>query len=73
MSNAAPGTHSGALSRGDLFTNPPNSDFVIDRALKIIIASPCSGHGAKFTPVLGQILADMIDGSAAPLQFRVPT
>jgi sarcosine oxidase len=45
-----------------LYTNTPDDDFVIDRLPghpQIIIASPCSGHGFKFAPVLGEILADL--------------
>jgi sarcosine oxidase len=45
-----------------LYTNTPDGDFVIDRLPgypQIIIASPCSGHGFKFAPVLGEILADL--------------
>jgi sarcosine oxidase len=25
-----------------------------------VVASPCSGHGFKFAPVVGEILADLI-------------
>jgi sarcosine oxidase len=35
---------------------------VIDRvpdAPAVIVASPCSGHGFKFAPVIGEILADL--------------
>jgi sarcosine oxidase len=40
----------------------PDSDFLIDRlpgAPNIVVASPCSGHGFKFAPVVGEILADL--------------
>ena len=40
----------------------PDRDFLIDRlpgAPNIIVASPCSGHGFKFAPVIGEILADL--------------
>jgi sarcosine oxidase len=45
-----------------LYTMTPNGDFLIDRLPghpQIIIASPCSGHGFKFAPVIGEILADL--------------
>ena len=45
-----------------LYTNTPDGDFIIDRLPahpQIIIASPCSGHGFKFAPVIGEILADL--------------
>jgi sarcosine oxidase len=45
-----------------LYTMTPDSDFIIDRmpdARNVIVASPCSGHGFKFAPVIGEILADL--------------
>jgi sarcosine oxidase len=45
-----------------LYTNTPDSHFVIDRVPDhpaVILASPCSGHGFKFAPVIGEILADL--------------
>jgi sarcosine oxidase len=44
------------------YTMTPDGDFIVDRlpgARAIIVASPCSGHGFKFAPVLGEILADL--------------
>jgi sarcosine oxidase len=45
-----------------LYTVTPDGDFLIDRlpgTPNIIVASPCSGHGFKFAPVIGEILADL--------------
>ena len=42
-----------------LYTTTDDRDFVLDRVGGIVVASPCSGHGAKFTPVLGELLADL--------------
>jgi sarcosine oxidase len=45
-----------------LYTVTPDGDFIIDRAPgmpAVIVASPCSGHGFKFAPVIGEILADL--------------
>ena len=45
-----------------LYTMTPDGDFVIDRlpgSPNVIVASPCSGHGFKFAPVIGEILADL--------------
>lgn len=45
-----------------LYTNTPDHDFIVDRAPgapNVIVASPCSGHGFKFAPVIGEILADL--------------
>lgn len=45
-----------------LYTMMPDGDFLIDRlpgCRQVIVASPCSGHGFKFAPVIGEILADL--------------
>jgi sarcosine oxidase len=45
-----------------LYTMSPDGDFVIDRLPsipQIVAASPCSGHGFKFAPVIGETLADL--------------
>lgn len=49
-------------SRTCFYTKTPDGDFVVDRmpgADNVIVASPCSGHGFKFAPVIGEILADL--------------
>lgn len=52
-----------------IFTNTPDEHFIIDRLgsdPNVIVASPCSGHGFKFSTVVGEILADLaIAGSTA--------
>src|SRR4029077_4279434 len=53
------------LAKTCLYTVTPDRDFLIDRlpgARNIIVASPCSGHGFKFAPVTGEILADLATG-----------
>ena len=50
-----------------LYTMTPDGDFLIDRlpgAPNVVVASPCSGHGFKFTPVIGEILADLATAGA---------
>ncbi|WP_062243259.1 FAD-dependent oxidoreductase [Brevibacterium epidermidis] len=55
-----------------LFTNTPNEDFVIDEIDGLVIVSACSGHGAKFAPLLGEFAADLALGSGdVPDRFRV--
>jgi sarcosine oxidase len=57
-----------------LFTNTPNEDFLIDRADGLTILSPCSGHGAKFAPLIGQWAADLATGAGnVPERFRQAT
>ncbi|NAZ88582.1 FAD-dependent oxidoreductase [Kineococcus indalonis] len=54
-----------------LFTNTPTEDFVVDGADGITVLSACSGHGAKFAPLLGELAADVATGGTAPERFRV--
>lgn len=45
-----------------LYTNTPDGDFVIDRHpedRRVILASPCSGHGFKFAPAIAEVLSDL--------------
>jgi sarcosine oxidase len=46
-----------------VYTNTPDHDFLIDRHPahpNVIIASPCSGHGFKFSSAIGEIIADLV-------------
>ncbi len=50
-----------------LYTNTPDEHFWIDRhphEPRVLIASPCSGHGFKFAPAIGEIVADLVTGTA---------
>jgi monomeric sarcosine oxidase len=51
-----------------LYTRTANEDFILDRSGPFVVASPCSGHGAKFAPLLGEIIADLAAGKPAPDQ-----
>jgi len=45
-----------------IYTRAPDDFFAVDRAAadpRIVLASPCSGHGFKFASVMGEILADL--------------
>jgi sarcosine oxidase len=59
-----------------LYTNTPDLGFVIDvhpAVPGVAYASACSGHGFKFAPVIGEVLADLaLTGSTShPIeQFR---
>jgi len=49
-----------------MYTNTPDENFIIDYHPEfgnIIIASPCSGHGFKFSSLTGRILSDMALGN----------
>ncbi len=46
-----------------LFTNTPDHDFIIDfhpRYPRVLISSPCSGHGFKFASAIGELQADLL-------------
>jgi monomeric sarcosine oxidase len=45
-----------------LYTRTPGEDFVLDRRGSIVVCSPCSGHGAKFAPLIGELAADLVEG-----------
>jgi monomeric sarcosine oxidase len=49
-----------------LYTWTANEDFILDRRGPFVIASPCSGHGAKFAPLTGEIIADLAAGRPSP-------
>ena len=45
-----------------LYTNAPNEDFILDRHPsdpRIVIGAGFSGHGFKFGPLTGRILAEL--------------
>ena len=55
-----------------LYTIAPDFHFVLDRHPRhanVVIASPCSGHGFKHAPAIGEALADMIQGNAPALDL----
>ena len=50
-----------------MYTNVPDGNFIIDRHPvhpEVLIVSPCSGHGFKFCPVVGEIVADLATGQS---------
>ncbi|HEX6523046.1 MAG TPA: FAD-dependent oxidoreductase [Streptosporangiaceae bacterium] len=46
-----------------LYTSTTSEDFILDRRGPFVVASVCSGHGAKFAPLTGRIVADLADGT----------
>jgi sarcosine oxidase len=54
--------HDVLASERCLYTMTPTEDFVIDRwpdEPRVVFASGCSGHGFKFAPLTGRLLAEM--------------
>ena len=68
-----PGLSPEPISSGTcLYTETPSEDFILDRIGAVVVCSPCSGHGAKFAPVIGELVAGCVDGSAdPPARFRL--
>ncbi|MFF0451613.1 FAD-dependent oxidoreductase [Streptomyces sp. NPDC004609] len=55
-----------------LYTFTPNEDFLLDRVGPFVVCSPCSGHGAKFAPLIGELTADLVTGAGGtPERFRL--
>lgn len=57
-----------------MYTNTPDAHFIVDRLgghPNVVVASACSGHGFKFSSVIGEILADLVlDGQTRhPIGF----
>jgi sarcosine oxidase len=46
-----------------LYTNTPDENFIVDwhpNHDRVLVSSPCSGHGFKFASVLGEVQADLL-------------
>jgi sarcosine oxidase len=52
-----------------VYTVTPDEDFIIDRHPEhpqVVYASPCSGHGFKFSSAIGELLSDLaLEGASA--------
>lgn len=51
------------------YTTTPDENFVLDRIGPLVIGAGFSGHGFKFTPVVGRILADLATGAGPAPQI----
>ena len=58
-------------SRVCLYTNTPDHHFIIDWAEhgRVLIVSPCSGHGFKFASAIGEIVAQLAMGEKSWLDL----
>jgi len=57
-----------------LYTDTPDWHFWIDRHpahSNVVIASPCSGHGFKFSSAVGEILADLATDRTPPFDLAL--
>ena len=42
-----------------LYTTTADERFVLERRGRVVVGSPCSGHGFKFAPLVGRRLAEL--------------
>jgi sarcosine oxidase len=54
------------------YTRTPHDDFLIDRSGRVVVASPCSGHGFKFMPALGEMIANVTLGDESEISSLRP-
>jgi sarcosine oxidase len=51
-----------------LYTNTPDLHFIVDvhpvHSNRVVVVSACSGHGFKFATAVGEIVVDLVTGSA---------
>ncbi|MEO8636746.1 MAG: N-methyl-L-tryptophan oxidase [Gemmatimonadales bacterium] len=55
-----------------LYTNTPDRDFVLGahpQEPRVLLASPCSGHGFKFASAVGEVLADLVIEGTTPMDL----
>lgn len=45
------------LAETCLYTNTDDESFILERRGRLVVGSPCSGHGFKFAPLIGERLA----------------
>ncbi len=52
-----------------VYDNSSDTDFVLDRVGDVVVGCGTSGHGFKFGPLLGELLADLADGTRPALDL----
>jgi sarcosine oxidase len=55
-----------------LYTNTPDAHFVLDRhpaSPRVVVASPCSGHGFKFAGAIGEAITALVLDETYPLDL----
>ena len=53
------------LTEGCPWTMTPDGEYFIDRRGAITVATGCSGHAFKFMPIMGELIADIVEGRPA--------
>ena len=47
------------------YTSTDSQDFILDRRGRLVVGAGFSGHGFKFTPAVGSVLADLATDDTA--------
>jgi sarcosine oxidase len=53
------------------YTLTDTENFILDRVGPVVVGAGFSGHGFKFTPAVGRVLADLATGGTAPELFSL--
>jgi len=59
-----------------MYTNTPDAHFIFGlhpASSQVLIASPCSGHGFKFSPVIGELAATLLGGEVPAFDLSLFT
>ena len=48
-----------AAAQTCMYTTTEDETFILERRGRVVVGSPCSGHGFKFAPAIGERLADL--------------
>jgi sarcosine oxidase len=54
-----------------VYENTPDRDFVIDRRGRVVVGAGFSGHGFKFAPLIGRLLADLALDRTPPFDLSL--
>lgn len=57
-----------------LYTNTPDQHFIIDHlgeSRRVVLASPCSGHGFKFASAIGEAVTALVLGESPPVDISL--
>jgi len=51
-----------AAAQTCMYTTTEDETFILERRGRVVVGSPCSGHGFKFAPAIGERLAELATG-----------
>lgn len=74
VSGILPGLGAVLRSAVCLYTNTPDMHFLLDvhpGRPNVVISSACSGHGFKFSPAVGEIIAGLATGQKPPFDISM--